>query len=353
MSFVEMSDSVSLCLEPPVLPDMTPAQEIPRPEYPQPQFKREQWMSLNGEWEFEFDDPNGLEENWACGARSSPETSWCPSLSKRKERHRRHDVPPWSGIGVAFTLARANGKASASCSISARWIIAHRYGSTASWRARTRAAMCRSTSISRPASAWRKLPSRCAPKIPHRPLHPPRQAVLGAEIARHLLHAHHRHLAVRVARGRGPTAISRRYASRLRSTARCASKRTSRARPDVGPRILGASFAARTRPGATSVGATARTTVSTVRLTDPQSAALVAATRPIFTTSCSSCAARQRGARPRATPTSVSAPSHGDKGRILLNGRPMYLKMVLDQGYWPESHSDAAHRTKPSNTTSA
>lgn len=46
------------------------AQEVPRPEYPQPQFQREQWLSLNGAWEFEFDDANvGLEENWAAGAR--------------------------------------------------------------------------------------------------------------------------------------------------------------------------------------------------------------------------------------------------------------------------------------------
>jgi beta-galactosidase/beta-glucuronidase len=46
------------------------AQEIPRPEYPQPQFQREQWQSLNGTWEFDFDDKNtGLDENWASGTR--------------------------------------------------------------------------------------------------------------------------------------------------------------------------------------------------------------------------------------------------------------------------------------------
>ncbi len=45
-------------------------QEIPRPEYPQPQFQRESWVNLNGRWEFEFDDANrGLQENWAGGAR--------------------------------------------------------------------------------------------------------------------------------------------------------------------------------------------------------------------------------------------------------------------------------------------
>jgi len=44
----------------------TKAPEIPRPEYPRPQFVRSEWMNLNGEWEFEFDDANvGLVEKWA------------------------------------------------------------------------------------------------------------------------------------------------------------------------------------------------------------------------------------------------------------------------------------------------
>src|SRR5262249_35644675 len=43
---------------------------IPRPEYPQPQFRRELWMNLNGNWEFEIDRANvGLRENWANGKR--------------------------------------------------------------------------------------------------------------------------------------------------------------------------------------------------------------------------------------------------------------------------------------------
>ncbi|MCC6857097.1 MAG: glycoside hydrolase family 2 [Bryobacterales bacterium] len=46
------------------------AQDVPRPEYPQPQFQREQWINLNGRWEFEFDDQNaGLDQNWAAGNR--------------------------------------------------------------------------------------------------------------------------------------------------------------------------------------------------------------------------------------------------------------------------------------------
>ncbi|MFC0270371.1 glycoside hydrolase family 2 protein [Metabacillus herbersteinensis] len=36
-----------------------------RQEYPRPQLKRKDWLNLNGEWDFEFDDLNiGLEEKW-------------------------------------------------------------------------------------------------------------------------------------------------------------------------------------------------------------------------------------------------------------------------------------------------
>ncbi|MFU1794935.1 glycoside hydrolase family 2 protein [Paenibacillus azoreducens] len=36
-----------------------------RQEYPRPQFVRSEWVNLNGEWDFEFDDQNiGLDEKW-------------------------------------------------------------------------------------------------------------------------------------------------------------------------------------------------------------------------------------------------------------------------------------------------
>ena len=42
--------------------------DIPRPEYPRPQFVREDWLNLNGEWEFAFDDANkGRELGWHYG----------------------------------------------------------------------------------------------------------------------------------------------------------------------------------------------------------------------------------------------------------------------------------------------
>lgn len=55
------------------------AQDVPRPEYPQPRFQREQWQTLNGKWEFEFDDRNaGLEEGWAAGTRKFSRTITVP-----------------------------------------------------------------------------------------------------------------------------------------------------------------------------------------------------------------------------------------------------------------------------------
>jgi len=39
---------------------------IPRPEHPRPQFQRESWLNLNGEWDFAFDFNNvGVKEGWS------------------------------------------------------------------------------------------------------------------------------------------------------------------------------------------------------------------------------------------------------------------------------------------------
>lgn len=45
---------------------------IPRPEYPRPDFKRESFQNLNGEWEFAFDDADlGIKEKWYMAATLS------------------------------------------------------------------------------------------------------------------------------------------------------------------------------------------------------------------------------------------------------------------------------------------
>jgi beta-galactosidase/beta-glucuronidase len=42
--------------------------EVPRPEYPRPQFARSLWFNLNGEWEIAFDDADeGLRATWQDG----------------------------------------------------------------------------------------------------------------------------------------------------------------------------------------------------------------------------------------------------------------------------------------------
>src|SRR5688572_18695850 len=43
---------------------------VPRPEYPRPQFVRDEWINLNGEWEFAFDDKEeGLTQGWQDGRK--------------------------------------------------------------------------------------------------------------------------------------------------------------------------------------------------------------------------------------------------------------------------------------------
>jgi beta-galactosidase/beta-glucuronidase len=42
-----------------------------REDYPRPQFVRQNWMSLNGQWEFEFDDDHrGRSEKWSEGTQT-------------------------------------------------------------------------------------------------------------------------------------------------------------------------------------------------------------------------------------------------------------------------------------------
>src|SRR5918993_97999 len=44
---------------------------IPRAEHPRPDFMRADWATLNGKWEFEFDDQDaGLRERWFAGTRA-------------------------------------------------------------------------------------------------------------------------------------------------------------------------------------------------------------------------------------------------------------------------------------------
>ena len=106
------------------------------------------------------------------------------------------------GCGTAeFLTCPQVGRAAAYWCSSAPSIIARRCGSTGSWPGSTKAATYRSASTS--PSSQIKAPTRCIARqgSADGPDHSPRQAILGAQVARDLLHAYKRHLADRLARG--------------------------------------------------------------------------------------------------------------------------------------------------------
>ena len=79
---------------------------IPRPEYPQPQFQRERWLSLNGSWEFEFDDANaGLDADWASGGRKFSRNITVPyCFESRLSGIGDTSFHPWIWYRRAFAL---------------------------------------------------------------------------------------------------------------------------------------------------------------------------------------------------------------------------------------------------------
>ncbi len=55
------------------------AQNIPLPEHPRPDWNRNEWVNLNGDWAFEFDKKNeGLEQGWQKPAKSFQSTIHVP-----------------------------------------------------------------------------------------------------------------------------------------------------------------------------------------------------------------------------------------------------------------------------------
>lgn len=60
------------------------AEDIPRKEYPRPQFERTTWMNLNGQWDYTFDFSNtGMERNYpnATGFEQKITVPFCPESS--------------------------------------------------------------------------------------------------------------------------------------------------------------------------------------------------------------------------------------------------------------------------------
>ena len=91
---------------------------IPRPEYPRPQFIREPWLNLNGEWEFAFDDSDqGLDAGWddgrkfACGSsfrlriRRSFPASTTKAFTKSSGTRESFDIPEdWRAVDLLLNF---------------------------------------------------------------------------------------------------------------------------------------------------------------------------------------------------------------------------------------------------------
>ncbi len=82
------------------------AAQIPRPEYPQPQFERDAWMNLNGPWQFDFDDQNaGLAQSWAEGSHRFGRTITVPfCFESRNSGIGDASFHPWAWYRREFTI---------------------------------------------------------------------------------------------------------------------------------------------------------------------------------------------------------------------------------------------------------
>lgn len=72
--------------------------DIPRPEYPRPQFERTEWMNLNGTWTYTFDMPNsGLERglNASQGFEGKITVPFCPESELSGVGHKDFIYSMW------------------------------------------------------------------------------------------------------------------------------------------------------------------------------------------------------------------------------------------------------------------
>lgn len=97
---------------------MATAYEIPRAEYPRPQFERQQWQNLNGQWDYTFDFAgSGLEQGYpkATSFEGKITVPFCPEskLSGVEHKdfinniwyHREIDIPQeWDGKDILLNF---------------------------------------------------------------------------------------------------------------------------------------------------------------------------------------------------------------------------------------------------------
>ena len=89
--------------------------QIPRKEYPRPQFERENWLNLNGEWAFEMDngrsgEARGLYQEGAALADKIL-VPFCPESELSGIGHKDFMYGVWYKRTVSLTEAQLSGRA--------------------------------------------------------------------------------------------------------------------------------------------------------------------------------------------------------------------------------------------------
>ena len=87
---------------------------IPRPEYPRPQFVRDSWMNLNGTWEFAIDyGDTGAERGMYCENAEYPlfiNVPFCPESKLSGIEHKDFMAAVWYRRSVTLTEAQCTGR---------------------------------------------------------------------------------------------------------------------------------------------------------------------------------------------------------------------------------------------------
>lgn len=86
---------------------------VPRPEYPRPQFVRDRWMNLNGVWQFELDPgDSGLEQKWQEKSAFTGEITvpFCPESALSGVNHRDFIRACWYCREVILPESDLEGK---------------------------------------------------------------------------------------------------------------------------------------------------------------------------------------------------------------------------------------------------
>jgi beta-galactosidase/beta-glucuronidase len=303
--------------------------QAPRPEFPEPQFQREQWQNLNGSWEFEFDDANaGLDADWAAGNRKFSRTITVPFCFESKASgigdtsfhpwvwYRRPITIPaeWKGRHVLLHFGAVDYRAMV-------WVNGKLAGSHEGGNVPFAFDV---TPLLKPG----------ANMVTVRAEDPPTDRAIPR--GKQYWEPKSRGIFYTRTSGIWQTVwmepVAETYLERVRITPSLDGTVRFDASISRAPADLefhaAVKFGSAVVGNTTSRGRSAMLAVSEPRLWSPQTPALYDVVFEL-----------RRGGRvvDRVNSYFGFRTVTAENGRVLINGRPTYLKLVLDQGYWPES----------------